>query len=274
MTGDLELAADAAREAGKILLSFFKSVYEVSEKGVDNPLTEADLASDKAIKEILTSARPDYGWLSEETADTADRLDKERVWIVDPLDGTKEFIQGVPQFTVSIGLAVEGRAMLGVVYDPNNDEMFAGEIGQGGRGNVATLNGAPMQTSLTEQLKGSKILASRSEMKRGEFAPFEDDFEIEGIGSIAYKLALIAVGRGDSSFSLGPKHEWDVCAGAALVEAAGGRATARDGAPLAFNQKKTLTNGIMAANAFLHAPLVERCAPLLEQYAFRFTERR
>jgi myo-inositol-1(or 4)-monophosphatase len=268
MRDDLELAAQAAHEAGDILLSFFKGEYEVGEKGEDNPLTEADLASDKALCKLLRDARPGYGWLSEETVDAPERLEKQRVWIVDPLDGTKEFIQGVAQFSVSIGLVEAGRAVLGVVYNPVLDEMFAGIVGQG-----ATLNGAPIHASETASLKGSKILASRSEMKRGEFGPFEADFEIEAVGSIAYKLALIAAGKGDSSFSMGPKHEWDVCAGVALVEAAGGRATARDGAEIPFNQPKTLTNGILVANAALHAPLVERCAPLLEQYAFRFKER-
>ena len=146
-------------------------------------------------------------------------------------------------------------------------------LGIGIVGAGATLNGAPMRVSATEQIEGSKILASRSETKRGEFAPFEKDFVIEPVGSVAYKIALVAAGRGDSTFSLGPKSEWDVCAGGALGEAAGGRASARDGSPLRFNRKRTLTNGILAATAALHGARIELCAPRLEEYEFRFRER-
>ena len=269
MMDDLELAIRAAREAGAILLSFYHSEYEIKEKGIDNPLTEADEASDRYLKSVLRSARPDYGWLSEETVDQPERRAAARVWIVDPLDGTKEFIQGVPEFAVSIALAEDESAKLGVIYNPVSDEMYAGIVGQG-----ATLNGNAIHTSDRIPLLGATLLASRSEMKRGEFSRFEADFTIAAVGSIAYKLARVAEGKGDATFSLGPKHEWDVGAGAALIEAAGGRVTARDGAPLRFNQDSTLCNGILAANAHLHEPLVARCRPLLHEFAHRFTERR
>jgi len=268
LTADLNLATEAAREAGRLLMSFYQSEYEVSSKGKDNPLTEADLASDQCLKERLRDARPDYGWLSEETADDPSRQSREWVWIVDPLDGTKEFIEGKPQFAVSIGLVHRGRAMLGVIFNPVTDEMFAA-MGEG----TAQLNGVPVHASRRSQLEGATLLASRSEVRRGEFGLFEKDFTIRAVGSIAYKLALIAAGRADATFSLGPKHEWDVCAGAALVAAAGGIATARDGRPLLFNQTPTLTNGILAAGAGIHAALVARCAPLLDQFQHRFAER-
>ena len=268
MRQDLELAVEAARTAGQILLSFYQSEYEIQSKGQGNPLTEADLAADQALKERLTAARPDYGWLSEETADSQERLERKRVWIVDPLDGTKEFIQGVPHFTVSIGLVEGGRAIAGVIYNPVKDEMFSGLVGEG-----AWFNGQPARASDRSVLEGALILASRSEMRRGEFAPFEEDFRLEAVGSIAYKLALVAVGRGDVSFSMGPKHEWDVCAGAALVEAAGGRAGTRDGSPLVFNRPRTLTDGILVSGAGIFDAMAGRCRPLLDQYAHRFTER-
>lgn len=269
MQSELTIAKEAAHKAGEVLLSFFQSEYEVKSKGVDNPLTEADEASDKILKELLYDVTPEYGWLSEETADTDERLERERVWIVDPLDGTKEFIQGVPQFTVSIGLVENGAAKLGVIYNPVTKEMFSGIVGTG-----AWLNDEPMQTSSKADTNGASILASRSEMKRGEFSLFEDEFKIEAIGSIAYKLALVAAGKADTSFSLGPKHEWDVCAGVALVHAAGGNATARDGSPLVFNQKVTLTNGITASNAHIHQSIIDKCLPILDQFEHRFKERR
>lgn len=269
MKQELQFAKQAALQAGKALLSFYQNEYEVKSKGVDNPLTEADEASDRILKSLLLDATPDYGWLSEETVDNDDRLQKERVWIVDPLDGTKEFIQGVPQFTVSIGLAEQGKAKLGVIYNPVTKELFSGIVGEG-----AWLNDAPMHTSTTTETKGATILASRSEMKRGEFDLFQTEFNIEAIGSIAYKLALVAAGKADTSFSLGPKHEWDICAGVALVEAAGGIATARDGSLLVFNQKVTLTNGITAANAHIHQAIINKCVPILDQFEHRFHERK
>ena len=116
MKTDIEIAEEAAIEAGKIILSYYKSGYSIKEKGYKNPVTTADYESDNCIKKLLTEARPEYGWLSEETADSDLRITREKVWVVDPLDGTKEFIEGVPNFVVSIGLVENGIPIVGVLY--------------------------------------------------------------------------------------------------------------------------------------------------------------
>jgi len=251
-TRELTVASDAARAAGAIVRKWYEGDYTVREKAHDNPVTEADLEANQCIERTVRAAFPDDGWLSEETADSADRLERTRVWIIDPLDGTKEFINHIPEFCVCIGLVEHGVAVLGVSYNPVRDEFFAGARGSG-----VTLNGTPVTVSTVRDLATARFLTSRSETERGEWDEFRSDFTTELTGSVAYKLALIAAGRGDATFSLTPKHEWDVCAGAALITEAGGRITDRYGKPLRFNQRAVKLPGIIASNAQLYAPITD-----------------
>jgi len=254
---ELEVAACAARDAGAIIRTWYAGKYTVSEKGHDSPVTEADVEANRCIHDLITSAFPDDGWLSEETRDSAARLQKVRVWIIDPLDGTKEFIKRIPEFCVCIGLVEQGTPILGVIYNPVTDELFAGARGSGVR-----MNGAPIRVSSRRELSGAHILASRSEEGRGEWDEFKNDLRVDLTGSVAFKLALLSSGRGDATFSLTPKNEWDICAGAALISEAGGRITDRYGQALRFNQAQTLLPGIIASNGHLHEPIME----LLERH--------
>jgi len=172
------------------------------------------------------------------------------VWIVDPLDGTKEFVQHIPELCVCVALVEEGVPVVGVSFNPITGERFVAASGHG-----LALNGAPAHTSTTARLADARILASRSEDKRGEWDPFKTRMRVELTGSVAFKLALIAAGRGDGTFSLTPKHEWDICSGAALIEAGGGRITDCHGRPLRFNREKPLLPGIIATNAPLFEPI-------------------
>ena len=124
MNSDLKLAISASLNAGEIIMKYYRDDYEIKDKGYHNPVTTADNEADSFLKLELTNARPDYGWLSEETVDSEDRLEKERVWIVDPLDGTKEFIEGVPQFVVSVALVENGVPIIGVLHNPVTKETF------------------------------------------------------------------------------------------------------------------------------------------------------
>ena len=139
MVKELNLAVRAAKEAGAIIMEYYKADYEIHDKGYHNPVTTADHAADSLLKEMLTESCPDYGWLSEETVDSPDRLSKERVWVVDPLDGTKEFIEGVPQFVVSIAIVENGEPVVGVLYNPVTKDTFAAAKGEG-----AFLNDKPI----------------------------------------------------------------------------------------------------------------------------------
>jgi myo-inositol-1(or 4)-monophosphatase len=250
-TREMAVAQEAARAAGKVILRWYDGDYSVREKSSDSPVTEADTEANRCIHEHIMAAFPDDGWLSEETRDSPARLEKKRVWIIDPLDGTKEFIQHIPEFCVCIGLVEDGAPILGVTYNPVRDEMFAAERGTG-----TTLNGEKVSVSDQAKLADASVLASRSEVKRGEWKPFESEMRVDLTGSVAYKLALIAAGRADATFSLTPKNEWDVCSGAALIMEAGGRFTTRGAEPRRFNQADTLLPGLIACNAALYEPIL------------------
>jgi len=248
---ELEVAVDAARAAGALVRHWYEGTVTVRDKSHDNPLTEADTEANQCIHEHISTAFPHDGWLSEETKDSPGRLHKARVWIIDPLDGTKEFLLRIPEFCVCIALAEAGQPVLGVSYNPVTDELFAGGPGHG-----VTLNGAAVHVSDVRDLARARMLASRSETKRGEWTEFEAELSVEVTGSVAFKLALIAAGRGDATFSLTPKNEWDICAGAALIAGAGGRITDRHGDLLRFNQPDPWRPGIIASNGVLHDPIV------------------
>ena len=243
-------AEQAARAAGEIIRGYYDGEIRVEEKGRDNPVTEADLRSNDCIQTRIRGAFPDDGWLSEETRDSPERLGKRRVWIVDPLDGTKEFIQHIPELCVCIALVDDGEPIVGVSYNPITGDMFSAARGAG-----MHLNGEATRVSDVADLAAARVLASRSEDKRGEWDPFKPKMNVVLTGSVAYKLALIASARGDATFSLTPKNEWDICSGAALILEAGGRITDRDGKPLRFNREKTLLPGIIATNGALFEPI-------------------
>lgn len=257
---ELRVARDAAIAAGEILQGYFRDGgYQIDSKGKNNPVTTADFEADAELKQILREAFPTYGWLSEETVDNDDRLTAERVWIVDPLDGTKEFIKGIPEFVVAIALAEHGVPVMGVSYNPIKDELFWGV-----RGAECHLNDQLVTVSATHTLEHSTILASRSETARGEWKAYEGRVTVRPIGSVAYKLALVAAGQADATFTLTPKSEWDIASGVALIIAAGGRVTDLYGEPIQFNRRDVKTPGFVASNGHLHAQL-ERMLPHRDQ---------
>jgi myo-inositol-1(or 4)-monophosphatase len=246
---ELISAKVAARNAGKILMNHYKlSNKAVKMKGLDNPVTIADYKADKYLFNFLLSEFPDDGWLSEETVDTYERLDKTRVWIVDPLDGTKEFIAGIPHFAVSIALVYKNEPVVGVIYNPATDEMFSCQRGKG-----VYLNGDKVFVSQKTNLSNSSITVSRSEVKRNEWEPYRNEFKsINPIGSVAYKLALVSSGNYDIFTTIAPKNEWDICAGDCLVSEAGGVFKTINDKKIIYNQKKTLvTDTIIATNLIL-----------------------
>jgi len=236
MKNELNVAAAAAKNAGALILQYYKSKYEIRDKSYHNPVTTADHAADAYLKQTLCDNFPEYGWLSEETVDSHERLDKSHVWIVDPLDGTKEFIEGVPHFVVSIALVEQHEPVLGILYNPVSDELFSASKNEG-----AFFNGKQIHCSLKSKLKDMTILNSRSETRRGLWDPFINEFkELRAIGSVAYKLGLTAAGEADIFASLRPKNEWDICAGHCIVREAGGELKTITGKTVQYNQKNTL----------------------------------
>ena len=223
-----------------MLAEFTPGEIESVLKAGGDPLTEADLAVNEVLAEVIPEANE--GWLSEETADDLHRLACSRVWVVDPIDGTREFIQGIPEWCVSIGLVEDGRPVAGGILNPATDQLIVGAVGHG-----VSLNGNPAGAGQTSEVRGALVLASRSEVKRGEWDPFySHPFSIRNVGSVAYKLGLVAVGLADATWTLVPKHEWDVAAGAALVCAAGGVVFGLDGSDQVFNQPSPKLDGFIA----------------------------
>ena len=239
---ELNTAERAAREAGRIIKKLFKGKFDVHEKSRNNPVTTADLEANRKIREIVQGRFPEDGWLSEEDGDDSRRLASSRVWIIDPIDGTKEFIEGVPQFAVSIGFVVEGRPKAAVIYNPVEDRMYRAAAGQG-----AELNGQRIHVIPRQELHGALLLVSRSEPLR-KFQVFVDLCEIQSVGSIAYRLAKVAGGEGDGTLTFRSIHEWDVCAGALMVQEAGGKIVDGNGKTLMFNRRETKHHGIVAGN--------------------------
>ena len=252
----LEKTIEITREAGREIMRFYRSTFAVKDKSPNNPVTDADLAADRLLKERLGALLPESGWLSEETADNLARLEKERVWVVDPLDGTREFVMGIPEFSVSVALVEKGSPLLAVIFNPAHDELYAAV-----RGGGVHFNRAPAAVSGCRELHAARVDASRSEVKQGEFEPFEALVQVNVMGSIAYKLARVAAGQTDATWSRGPKHEWDICAGTLLVEEAGGRCVNLDGEPIQFNRPYPKVNGIIASNSHLYAHLLQALLP-------------
>ncbi|HEY4572504.1 MAG TPA: 3'(2'),5'-bisphosphate nucleotidase CysQ [Thermoanaerobaculia bacterium] len=242
---DLARIQEALERARDAFQRFTPGEIEARHKQGDDPVTEADTTVDTLLRELLP--RNGDGWLSEETRDDLIRLEKRRVWVVDPLDGTREFVTGIPEWCVSIGLVVDGEPVAGGICNPVTGETIVGARGAG-----VTLNGRPAGVSGRPTLEGARVVASRSEVKRGEWQGYREDlFEIRPMGSVAYKLGLVAAGLVDATWTLTPKHEWDVAAGVALVLAAGGAIVTGAPEETRFNRPQPRLTRLIAANPTL-----------------------
>lgn len=252
---DLDLLIAAAREAGQIASGFFKEDPRTWDKGGGaGPVTEADLAVDRMLRTDLLAARPDYAWLSEETEDTAERLEAETLFIVDPIDGTRAFIEGSKTWSHSLAIARNGVVTDAVIYLPMREKLYSASLGKG-----AFLNNAPIRVR-EAALEGATLLANKWNMRpqywQGGLPPVERHFR----SSIAYRMALIAEGRFDAMITLRDSWEWDIAAGDLLIREALGEVTDKLGAPLRFNNPLPQTKGVLAASAPLHAALSDRLA--------------
>lgn len=253
---DLTLLTEAARAAGQIARRYFESGAETWDKGDgQGPVTAADLEIDAMLRRDLCAARPNYGWLSEETADGPGRLSSSRVFVVDPIDGTRAFIDGSPYFSHSLSVVEDGEPVAAAVYLPMKDRMYAAA-----RGGGATLNGSPITPTGRTALDGATVLGAKSNFRdalwRGGRPPVEQKF----MSSLAYRLALVAQGRFDAMVTLRAAWEWDIAAGALLVTEAGGTALDQRGAPLRFNNAHPQVDGVVAGTPVVTRALLDRLA--------------
>lgn len=251
---DLALLIQAAQQAGDIARSFVGGDLGVEYKTHDDsPVTKADYAVNAALEDHLRSARPDYGWLSEESADSQDRLDCEHVFIVDPIDGTRSFIAGEKTWAHSLAVARNGEITAAVVFLPMLDRLYTASLGGGAR-----VNGTPLRVGTRQELSGAQVLATRPSMEDQHWPNGTPDIERHHRPSLAYRLSLVAQGRFDAMFTFRPSWEWDIAAGALILLEAGATTTDKTGAPLRFNNAHPQTNGVLTANAVLHAALLTR----------------
>ena len=266
MERELEITKTIAREAGRILLDIYSGDHSVQWKGHDDPVTAADHAANKFIVAELRRYFPDDGILSEEATDDQIRLSKSRVWLVDPMDGTKQFIERIGEFAVMIGLAVNGKPELGVVFNPATNKMYY----------ATTSIGAYLEEPLTTKrlhvaaiTNPEKLVAA---MSRSHSSPKVDLIkqrlgitqQIES-GSVGLKIGLLAEGHAHLYVHLGAKtNQWDTCAPQVIIEAAGGIMTDRDGQPLQYNIAELRNlNGVVASNGVIHTRAIEEIQKVL-----------
>lgn len=249
---DLDLLITAARDAGELATRYSgPSAKRWDKAGDAGPVTEADIAVDRLLHARLTEARPDYGWLSEETPDTEARLSRRRTFIIDPIDGTRSFIEGTSTWAHSLAVAEEGRIIAAVVFLPLKDKLYSAGFGLG-----AFLNGQPIRASLQSTLAGASVLAAKPAIEphhwRGGAVP---KITRHHRPSLAYRLSLVAEGRFDAMLTLRPSWEWDIAAGALILQEAGATGTDRTGGELLFNNSHPQVNGVVAAGKELHHAL-------------------
>lgn len=224
-------------------------------------IRDTELRISQVLRETLLG--PGEGWLCEEDVDDPVRLGCEVVWVVDPVDGTKELINGLAEWSISVGLVIGGIPLAGGVYNPMTRELFLGSLNLG-----VTYNRQPVRAGNRTSLEGAVVLASRQEFIRGEWARFQDrKFSIRPTGSIAYKLGLVSAGLADATWTLSPKHEWDVVAGVALVRSSGGRVSLPGNAEFQFNRKETLLPGLVASSEGIWGEVNCMLAEVARSYA-------
>ena len=251
--GNLDQLLSAVREAGALALRYFGNAPHSEIKSDGTSVSEADLAVDVLLKERLAGAGRRYGWLSEESEDDLIRLDQSRIWVVDPIDGTRAFLKNKPEWTISAALVENGHSLLAAVYNPATEEFFHAARGRG-----AFLNDQPISVQNPVKLEGCCLAASATSFKPERWDKPWPPLESVWVNSIAYRLALVAAGKCDGTVSLSQKSDWDIAAAHLLVHEAGGIVTTHDASPLVYNRRTPRHSSVVAAGPALHAALIER----------------
>ncbi len=268
MEKELEVAKSLARDAGRILMEFYASGAKVQWKGHDDPVTAADHAANEMLVRELSRHFPSDAVLSEEFPDDLARLDKDRVWMVDPMDGTKQFIERIGEFAVMIGLAVEGEAKLGVVYHPSPDRMYYAAPAIGA---FVEEKWSTRRLRVTQLGDPSRMIAA---MSRSHHSPKVDVIlERLGVtgrlrhGSVGLKFGLIAEGRVHLYVHAGVRtNQWDTCGPEAILLEAGGVITDLNGDPMRYNRPEIRNlRGIVASNGVIHDRILEATAAVLAE---------
>ncbi len=240
------LLTDAVREAGALALDMFGRELKTWTKNGTSPVCEADIAVDRLLRERLSAAAPDYGWRSEESGDDPARLAAQRTWIVDPIDGTRAYIRGFPDWTIAAALVETGRPVLGVIFAPAEAALFAAVTGRG-----ASLNGTPIRASEGETLESARVAGPRHHLDQlAEIVPGIET--VAKIHSLALRFARVAQGALDVAFAARSSNDWDLAAADLLVHEAGGALTDIEGRILTYNRAQPVHEALVAAGRSRH----------------------
>ena len=255
MTQDLDLIREAALAAGDLARRLRAEGLHVEWKSNNTPVSNGDLAVDALLQDQLLDARPDYGWLSEETADSADRLSKRRLFVVDPIDGTFAYVKDKPWYTICIAVIDGERPSAAVIYAPELDELYEAVAGGGAR-----LNGEPIASTSREALEACAMLGDKAMFAHPSWPTPWPEMTIETRNSIAYRMALVASGQFDACLAPSGKHDWDVAAADLICTEAGALVTDHKGRGFRYNRPVPKQPALVCAGPCLHPLLLERVA--------------
>jgi myo-inositol-1(or 4)-monophosphatase len=253
LADDLALIRDAAAEAGALAQAERARGLKITSKDGGSPVTSADLAVDAMLKDRLLSARPDHGWLSEETPDTPDRLNRRRIFVVDPIDGTVAFMKDRPWWCVPIAIVEDGVPVAAVIHVPTMNETFEATLDGGAR-----LNGRPIAASDVDTLDDAAVLADARLMEGPHWPEPWPPMRYEKRNALAYRMALVASGAFDAAIALTPKWDWDVCAGALIATEAGAKVSDHHGHPWRFNRPDPRQASLVCSAPALHPLILKR----------------
>jgi myo-inositol-1(or 4)-monophosphatase len=259
MERELAHVTSAIRKAGRRARELAATGFDVHTKQDKSPVTTADLEVNRMLRNMQETHFPDDGWLSEESTDDPSRLGKGRVWIVDPIDGTKAYVNKVPEYCISIGLIEAGLPVLGAVLNPSTDELFTAIRGEG-----LHVNGRPV-TPAAPSANHSEVLVNVWEYRAGRWADLDGRIHCRPMLSIAHALALVAAGRVQAALTIEPQNEWDIAAGVLLIQESGGTIADPEGRPFTFNQVRPRFRGVIAVSATADGGL----RPALQAHAER-----
>jgi myo-inositol-1(or 4)-monophosphatase len=254
---DLALILEAAQAAGALALDMKRQGVKRWDKGGGQPVTEADIAVDTLLKESLGAARPDYGWLSEETADDPARLGCQRLFVVDPIDGTIAYMKDKPWWAVSIAVVEAGRPIAGVVFAPEIDALYSAELGGG-----AFCNGLPIRPSATAQLEDSAMAGDAQMFRHPAWKRPWPEMRVQARNSLALRSVLVADGQFDAAMALSTKSEWDIAAADLICREAGAWISDHKGRAFAYNKPDPSIPSLVCAAPGLAELILERVRPI------------
>lgn len=250
LTRDAALLQDSVREAGALAQSMFRTELKKWTKGASSPVSEADIAVNDLLETRLRGATPDYGWLSEESADDATRLSRRLTWVVDPIDGTRNYLNGHDEWCVSVALVEDASPVLAAVFAPTCDEFFFAA-----RGQRTILNGRPVRATGGTVLDFARVAGPKPLIER--LKPSLGEIKLHPrIGSLALRLCRVANGGLDAAFAGGNSHDWDLAAADLIVQEADGRMSDLSGDPILYNRREVTHGVLVAAGRDRHASIV------------------